>query len=36
MLDEPTSLLRPRIVLGIVKAVLTGARNPEQAHTSSR
>jgi hypothetical protein len=31
MLDEPTSLLRPRIVLGIVKALVTGARNPEQA-----
>jgi 2-polyprenyl-6-methoxyphenol hydroxylase-like FAD-dependent oxidoreductase len=31
MLDEPTALFRPRIVLGIVKALLTGARNPEQA-----
>jgi hypothetical protein len=31
MLDEPTSLLRPRIVLGIVKALVTGARNREQA-----
>lgn len=31
MLDEPTALLRPLILLRTVKALLRGARNPEQA-----